>query len=76
MNGGGSDAPIGQAQLQELSEGKMTHAQYITYAAALTYVCIICLGICFAANAGLRNCKKKPDDERYSGTGFAGVMRT
>lgn len=61
--------------LNEASQGKITHSMFITYAAVLTYICLICLGLFFAFAALIRSCSQKKT-ERYDGTGFAGTMRT
>ncbi len=49
---------------------------FVRYAAILTYICLVFLGMFFGFAALIRSCKNKPDAERYSGTGFAGTMRT
>lgn len=64
------------SRAQSASSGRLTHAQFITYAAILTYICLVFLGLFFGFAALIRSCKNKPDAERYSGTGFAGTMRT
>lgn len=63
------------SRLNDASTGKITHSMFITYAAVLTYICLVFLGLFFAFAAMIRSCSQKKT-ERYDGTGFAGTMRT